>query len=172
VPRPLYRVCQFWRALTARVEPEEWRIVERLLTPEGVDLFRSMPRGDQRHSLDVLYTLQRQGHDAPELLAAALLHDVAKADGIRLWHRVAIVVAKAIRRSWLTRLAAPRLDSWRYAFFLYLHHPQRGAEQAKAVGCAPQTIELIQRHQEPVLKPARSHLDEWLIALQAADEER
>ena len=37
-----------------------------------------MSVSDQRHSLNVMRTLRRQGHTEPDLLAAALLHDVGK----------------------------------------------------------------------------------------------
>ena len=34
-------------------------------------------------------TCERAGHHDPELLVAALLHDAAKGERMRLWHRVA-----------------------------------------------------------------------------------
>lgn len=168
--RPLYRVRQFLQALTARVRPEEWEEVENLLPPQAVALFRQMPRSDQRHSLDVMHTLRARGHEARPLLTAALLHDVAKADGVRLWHRVPLVLIKAVRPAWLGRLASPRRESWRYGFYLLLTHPQRGAEWALRAGCDPQAAELICRHQDAPAKDAMSQMDIWLRALQAADE--
>lgn len=167
--RSIYRARQFLGALRAQVEPEEWRVVENRLTPEAVALFRKMPRNDQRHSLDVLYTLRSWGHDDPALFTAALLHDVAKAGGIRLWHRVLVVLIRVVGVSWLQRLASPDPRSWRYAFYLHIHHSQIGAMWAEESGCAPETAELIRRHQEPVTRPACATLDEWLIALQKAD---
>lgn len=167
--RPLYRIRQFLRALSARVRPDEWEIVERTLPSEGVALFRRMPKADQRHSLDVLYALRAQGYEEPALWAAALLHDVAKSEGVRLWHRVIMVLLRAVHRDGLARIASPNPRSWRHAFLLVLEHPQRGAEMAQATGCSPETVELIRRHQDEPSSPS-SRIEEWLRALRAADE--
>ena len=78
MPAVWYRVRQFGRALTARVSLEERALVARVLPAPAAALFYHMPRQDQRHGLDVLYGLQARGEDAPELLAAALLHDIGK----------------------------------------------------------------------------------------------
>lgn len=169
--RPLYRVRQFLRAVTARVRPEEWTLVGRTLTPEGVRLFRGMPMADQRHSLAILHTLRVQGYEDQALWAAALLHDVAKSGGVRLWHRVPVVLIRALNPRWLARLARSDPRSWRYAFILALEHPQRGAKMAQSIGCSPNTVELIRRHEEKPPAPPCSRLDEWLVALRAADDE-
>ena len=168
--RPFYRLRQFLRALAARVRPDEWKIVERTLPPEAVALFRRMPAADQRHSLDVLYALRAQGYEEPALWGAALLHDVAKAEGVGLHHRVILVLLRAVHRDWLARIASPDPRSWRYALTLVLEHPRRGAEMAQVAGCLPETVELIRRHQDEPPCPPSSRLDEWLRALRAADE--
>lgn len=165
-----YRVRQFGRALTARVHPAERALVARILPAPAAELFSRMPRQDRRHGMDVLYALRERGEDAPELLAAALLHDVAKAEGVRIWHRIVVVLLRALCPRWLHRLALPDPASWRYPFWLQLYHPQRGAEMAKAAGCPAATVELIHHHQaEGADLP--SPLDRWLAALQAVDNE-
>ncbi len=64
-------------------------------------LFAAMPVADRRHALDVVGRLIAAGHDDPDLLAAALLHDAAKGHRMRLWHRVAGVLLEAMApRSW------------------------------------------------------------------------
>jgi len=163
-------VRQFGRALTARVRPEERALVARILPAPAAELFFRMPRQDQRHGLDMVYALQKRGEDAPELLAAALLHDVAKAGGVRVWHRVIAVLLLALSPGWLHRLASPDPASWRHPFWLQLHHPQRGAELAAAAGCAAATVELIRHHQEAKARLAPP-LDRWLAALQRVDDE-
>ena len=166
-----YRVRQFGRALTARVRPEERALVARILPAPAAALFYRMPRQDQRHSLDMLYALRERGEEAPELLAAALLHDVAKAEGVRLWHRIIAVLLRALCPRWLHRLALPDPASWRYPFWLQLHHPQRGAELAEAAGCAAATVELIRYHQQVEEADLPPPLDRWLAALHAVDDE-
>ncbi len=139
-------------------------------------LFDGMPPADQRHSLKVLAALQAAGHDHPALLQAALLHDCAKREGgVRLWHRVALVLLKAFWPALAARWAAepaPARTDWRYPMWAHLHHPERGAELAAAAGCDPLAVALIRRHQEPPAAHAGDpSLDELLAALQAADDD-
>lgn len=129
-----------------------------------------MARQDQRHALDVLYALRRQGQDAPELLSAALLHDAAKSKGVRTWHRVAAVLLTKWRPQWLERLACRDTRSWRYAFWVQRHHAELSAQLAQAAGCSQGMVELIRHHHDSTaaLHPP---LQGWLRALQAADGE-
>jgi len=167
----VYRVSQFFRALVAWVPKRELGLLSEYLTPSQVELFRRMPRSDQRHGLDVFYALRRKHRHDRDLLAAALLHDVGKSGGrLRLWHRVLIVLIRAVRAPLLDRLALDEPRSWRYPFFVHQHHPELGAELAQAVGCSPATVGLIRRHQEPTASnPLRTRQDELLAALQEAD---
>lgn len=171
MPAVWYRVRQFGRALTARVSLEERALVARVLPAPAAALFYHMPRQDQRHGLDVLYGLQARGEDAPELLAAALLHDIAKAEGVRIWHRVVAVLLQALCPRWFHHLASPDPRTWGYPFWLQLHHPQRGAELAEAAGCAAATVELVRYHQEAEEASLPLPLNRWLAALQAVDDE-
>ena len=127
----------------ARVEPEERALVRRTLPPGGVALFESMPVADRRHGLDVAKVLLRGGHDDRDLLGAALLHDAAKGDRMRLWHRVAGVVLEAFAPSVLRRLADADPASWRHPFHLYLHHVPMSAEMATTAGCAERVARFI-----------------------------
>lgn len=145
----MYRVRQFFWALGARMSPAAWVEIKALLTPEQVDLFRRMPRYDQRHSLRVMHTLRAAGHRQPELLAAALLHDVAKSSGpLRLWHRVAIVLLRAVSPRWLARLSREvEPGHWRYPFCAHRKHAEIGARWAASAGCSPLAVWLIAHHQ-------------------------
>ena len=145
----MYRARQFFRALGARVEPVALAEVEALLTPPQIALFRQMPQYDQRHSLNVALTLRAAGHDRPDVLVAALLHDVAKSAGpLWLWHRVVIVLLKAFVPRWLAWLARKvKPGHWRYPFFMHRVHPQVGARWAEEAGCSSLTVWLIACHQ-------------------------
>jgi hypothetical protein len=102
-----------------------------------------MPVADRRHALDVVDRLLHAGHEDPDLLAAALLHDAAKGHRMRLWHRVAGVLMEAAAPRLLARLASPDPRSRRHPFHLYLHHASLSAEAAAGAGCSPRTIALI-----------------------------
>lgn len=106
-------------------------------------LFEAMPVADRRHALDVVARLDAAGHDDPDLLVAALLHDAAKGHRMRLWHRVAGVLLEAVAPQTLRRLAHADPRSWRHPFHLYLHHADLSAAAAAAAGCSPRTVAFI-----------------------------
>lgn len=166
-----YRVRQFIRAVNAWFRPDDPATVaaSRYLPAGAQTLFQAMPRYDRLHALGVACTLHEMGHDDPSLLAAALLHDVGKtADqegGLRLWHRVAVVLMQAFWPGLLERIGQDRPGTWRWPYYVQLHHAELGAELARQAGCSPATVELIRRHEEP---PEQVN-DTLLAALQSAD---
>jgi len=152
-----------------------WAEVETLLTAEQMLLFRRMSRYDQRHSLNVLRSLRAAGHEQPDLLVAALLHDAAKSSGpLRLWHRVVIVLLEAFAPrslAWLARKAAP--GHWRYPFYAHRVHPEIGARWAEEAGSSSLTVWLVANHQSS-LEQARvlgEQKTSLLAALRRADDD-
>jgi hypothetical protein len=150
---PLYRVWQFIQALTARrLTPAEWQEVSSLLTLPQQGLFRRMETNDQRHSLQVLRTLVKEGENRHDLLVAALLHDVGKSrHPLRLWERPVVVLARLFRPALVIRWGQSAGDhdwGWRRPFVVYEQHPAWGAQMAAAAGCSPLTVWLIRWHQE------------------------
>ena len=138
--------------------------MRRILPVGGVRLFGAMPVADRRHALDVADRLLGAGHDDPDLLGAALLHDAAKGHRMRLWHRVGGVLLEAFAPSVLRRLASPDPASWRHPFHLYLHHGPMSAALAREAGCSPRVGTLIRGE-------AASAADEQLLAaLRKADD--
>ena len=141
----------------------------RYLPPQALDLYRAMPSQDRQHASNVFRTLEQEGYDDPDLLAAALLHDVGKGvpprGGLRLWHRVAVVLMRAFWPGLLERIGQEERDGWRRPFYIQLHHPALGAELARQAGCSPITVGLIRRHEDP----PQQEDEPLLAALQAAD---
>ena len=130
----MQRVRQFVAHVRARVTPEEAALAHRVLPAPLAELFDGMPVADRRHALDVAGRLLAAGHDDPDSLAAALLHDVAKGDRMRLWHRIAGVLLQALAPGVLRRLASPEPRSWRHPFHLYLHHADLSAQLVASAG--------------------------------------
>ena len=128
----------------ARVTADEEELARGVLPPDAARLFATMPVADRRHALDVSGRLLAAGHDDPDVLCAALLHDVAKGHRMRLWHRVAGVLLEAVAPGLLRGLASTDPASWRHAFHLYLHHAELSAEMAIAAGCGPRTAAFIE----------------------------
>ena len=155
------RVGQFFRALFARVEPQEIAQVARDLTPDQFALFARMQRVDQRHSLDVWNTLRAAGHDDPLLLRAALLHDVGKAAArLSIWHRVAFVLTKRFAPDWLARLDGD-VKGWKAPFAAYARHALRSSDWAAQAGSDPRVVACIRGHHDPDEPDRRSATLRW-----------
>lgn len=169
----LYRIQQFIRAAGSWARPKEGsgEQAARYLPPEAVRLYQGMSRYDRQHARHVCLALVRQGYTEPDLLAAALLHDVGKSvvpgARLQLWHRVAVVLIQLLWPGLLGRLAKDEPGSWRQPFYVHLHHAAIGAEAAQQAGCSATTAGLIRRHEDA---PGQAQ-DPFLAALQAADGE-
>jgi hypothetical protein len=140
-------------------------------------LFARMPVDAQRHSLNVMQILRAAGYDDPDLLTAALLHDVGKvaADDagvhINLWLRGPLVLAEAFTPGMLASQAVDDPQrGWRYALHVHFAHPQIGAMWAKEVECNESACWLIAHHQDKAL-PEEGRQRSMLAQLQWADEQ-
>lgn len=172
----LYRVGQFWRGLHATVTAQERARVSQVLPPAAVALFETMPRDAQRHSLDVLATLDAAGYGERALAAAALLHDVGKIAandaGLRLglWLRGPLVLLEALAPAWSARQArADPTMGWRYLLHVHVQHPAIGAAWAEQAGCDEVCCWLIAMHQTSPEHCAPGPWRDLLAALQWAD---
>ena len=172
-----YRVGQFVQALTARVPEQEAEQAIRILTPEAQALFRRQAVQDQRHALAVYRTLCQAGRTNPQLLAAALLHDVGKAAArLPAWQRAIIVLLERFAPRLLARLGQGELpQGWRRPYVVHIQHPETGARWAQEAGCSPLTVALIRRHQDGLASGSSlagggvNEENQLLAALQAAD---
>ena len=160
----LYRSRQFFRSVGASLSAEDRAEVAQRLNAEQQRLFYAMTARDQRHCLDVFYALQRDGHQDPDLLMAALLHDVGKGP-VRLWHRVAYVLIRALSPRLLRRLASESGSGWRRALASFSEHSRRGAALVEATGAPEAVVCLVRLHSgDEIADDPRAAL------LRAADE--
>jgi hypothetical protein len=164
----LYRVRQFWQTLTHRLGPDELAEVGGALKPPLFELFCRMSPAEQYHAYAVRRTLIAQGRADPDLLTAALLHDVGKSKmPLAVWERVVIVLGFRWFKRWAMVWGRPTgtPSFWTRPFVVALHHPAWGADMVEAAGGSPLTVALIRHHQS---KSPELEL-EWLPLLQTAD---
>jgi putative nucleotidyltransferase with HDIG domain len=102
----------------------------------------AVPQGDARHAERTAEILRALGAD-PELVLAGTLHDRAKPEDTRLWHRIAAVLIDRFAPALRARFA--RGDD---TFARYLDHARRSAELARAEGRSERVVRLIARHHE------------------------
>jgi hypothetical protein len=174
--RLVYRSEQFRKYLGLRSALPDLSIARQVLTPAQMTLFLRMQAGEQAHSLELLRRLQEAGETYPDLLTAALLHDVGKTRcPLRVWERVWIVLAGKLLparfQAWAD-VSGPldRQPWWMRLSAVAVQHPTWGAELAQEAGCSLRAVSLIRRHQD------RAPLDPWdeedrlLARLQAFDD--
>jgi len=167
-----YRARQFWRALTATPVAEDLEQASQVLSPQLMALFMNQTASEQVHSLTVFFHLCDQGERSPELLSAALLHDIGKSRyPLQIWERVVAVIGQAlpIRQTIFWSQAEPR--GWERPFAVARDHARWGAEMAEAGGASPLTVELIRRHHDPLTGSSAYPADRLLGQLQIFDHQ-
>ena len=167
-----YRLWQFWRAVWSRpLSAEAYAAVTAVLTAAQLALFNRFSPNDQWHGYRVMRALQTAGHDRPDLLTAALLHDIGKTKlPISVWERSLIVLGQTFLPGKAAEWGRAEARGWRRPFVVKARHPAWGAEMAEQAGCAPLTVSLIRRHQDAPAGRPLTEEDELLQHLQWADD--
>ena len=172
ISRLTYRSRQFWNAL---LSPSK-RVPSEALLPHlnsaQLILFRRMQPAEQVHAYQIFKRLETAGQTTPDLLTAALLHDVGKIlVPLSIFDRIVIVLGSHLFRRAAQRWAEGTPHGWRLPFVVAEHHAGWGADLANQAGATALTVELIRRHHDRPVQNPDSHTEHLLAALQAADDE-
>ena len=167
--RARYRVAQFFTTCWTSLRPVDTAYAARYLDPELMRLFHRMSRAEQHHSIVVCRALRAQGHADPDLLVAALLHDVGKIQAPpRLWERVIVVLGEYFAPRWAARWSLGEPRGLRRGFVVRRMHPEWGADLVRQAGASPRAATLIREHHMSPGDDAASCIVD-LAVLQAAD---
>lgn len=170
-----YRARQFWNALQARPDLQGVEEVRRFLPAPLMALFLQMQPVEQAHSIQIFQALREQGISHPDLLTAALLHDVGKIRcPLHPWERALIVVGKKILPKQVINWGNGEPAGWRRPFVVAEQHPSWGAELVAEAGAPTLVVKLIARHQQkPICDPRQATLleDQLLSQLQVLDDQ-
>ncbi len=172
ISRLAYRSRQFWKALFVRRARIPSESLLPYLTPAQLILFRRMQPSEQGHAYQIFKHLEISGQTNPDLLAAALLHDVGKIlYPLSIFERAKSVLGKRLFRGAAQRWAAGTPHGLRRPFVVAEQHAGWGADLASRAGATYLTVELIRHHHDLHLPQAGSRTEGLLAALKAADNE-
>lgn len=145
--RVCYRVVQFFQTLWAVFLPVDRAYAAQKLTPALLTLFETLSHAEQQHGVALCKSLEAQGAASPDLLVAALLHDVGKTVAPpHLWERVWVVLAEHYAPRLASRLSQGAPHGFRRGFVTRRMHSQWGAGLVEKAGAAPRVVALIRNH--------------------------
>jgi len=167
----IYRIWQFWKSLQGSPRVEEWSRINTILSPGELVLFEQLPVPDQNHSLRVLGTLEAEGENNPDLLKAALLHDLGKIKyPLKRWERVFAVLTSGLFPRSYKRWGSGNPTGLKRPLVIIQGHPDWGAELAESAGSSPRVVWLILNHENQTPPVPNSENDLILLkTLQNAD---
>jgi putative nucleotidyltransferase with HDIG domain len=155
-----HRIRQF-RDAGKRPSEADFELAHEHLGATLFELFRGQHPRDIVHSAGAARWLLERGHTNPDLIAAALLHDVGKGHQRRM-DRVAYVLASYVRVTKFVGSAESRF-ALRSAVFRSDSHGERGAEMLGRAGAHEAVVTLTRLHHMP------QRADPVLALLQQAD---
>jgi hypothetical protein len=176
--RIIYRVRQFWRMVFEKPDGSEIKLVQAILSSEQVVLFMQMQPGEKNHALTMYQRLVEQDENNPDLLVAALLHDVGKTKyTMNPVERTMVVLARAIIPGLARKWGRPpsmvwdKLPGWRKSFIIAEQHAAWGAELAHNTGVSALTETLIYKHHHQNAQTPGDEENNLLYKLWVVDNE-
>jgi putative nucleotidyltransferase with HDIG domain len=148
-------VRRFFEVLAARrPTPAEQLEAAALLRPAEAALFWDQPVADQRHGLESARTVAARLPDRPDLIRAALLHDVGKRHA-----RLGVVGRSVASALELAHLPAPG------RFHRYLAHGPLGAAELERAGAEEIVVAFAAAHHDR--RPPQIDPVDWQILADA-----
>ncbi|MEX1158725.1 MAG: hypothetical protein WEC79_07345 [Thermomicrobiales bacterium] len=145
----LWRLRQFGHMMRSRPDAAVDAELLRLLDCDAQwFLLARLSPFDRAHHLRVHTVVVESGYDDPDLLRAALLHDIGKADDrgrVNAVHRAAHVLLERLSPTLLTRVIGSG-DGFRHGLWLSVLHPALGASLASEAGASARCCALIASH--------------------------
>ena len=159
---------QFFRALFAKITPEDRQYISLYLNAEEQKLFFAMSTIDQFHCLNVAYTIgkfiieDKKNIDRKFLIRCALLHDIGRVDGdLNIFQKVFVVLVMKFAPNFAIKLER----QGNHAIYIYNHHAEIGARKLQKINLFREA-KIIAKHHSP---PSSEDPDE-LKLLRLADE--
>ena len=128
--------------------------VDRYLRPPEADSYRAQTAADQRHGLESALHVESRRPDRPDLVRAALLHDIGK-------HTARLGPLSRTLASIAIRLGASVGGRWG----AYRDHGPIGAELLESLG-AEELVVVFARHHHSA-RPTQIPVDEWELLVDA-----
>jgi hypothetical protein len=169
--RLAYRARQFWNAaLRPEIQVTNEAVLPYLSSAQ-LTLFRQLQPSEQVHAYKVLSHLVKSGQADPDLLKAALLHDVGKIlSPLSIFDRVIIVMGRYLFPKAARRWGDGTPHGLRRPFVVSACHAEWGADLIEHAGTSSLTVELVRFHQNLSNPNPVSHNEQLLALLQAADD--
>ncbi|MBN2043836.1 MAG: hypothetical protein JW757_02350 [Anaerolineales bacterium] len=145
--KALYRLDQFRRAHLDKPTEAEFSRAGEILSPQLFELFSQMMPFEQAHAIRVMDRLVSAGYQEPDLLAAALLHDLGKVNyQLRPWERGLAVLAKRFFPNLYHQWSTASPAGIRAGMVVAARHAEWGAAMVEAAGANPRVVWLIANH--------------------------
>lgn len=171
-----YRIKQFVAGVMAQgPDREESMRIEKILPLKARELFYGMNRGDQRHSLKVMYTAEAlwdSSQDNEEkrdlLLRCCLLHDIGRGKQMGPIRKTCAVILDKIHPIWSRRYG--RCDSQSYIrglLYRYYHHGELSGEMLMDIGMVSEAKVAARHHKKSAAGLTDGEAQVWKILRQA-----
>lgn len=143
------RINQFKKGLFASLGKSDYTFLADYLTRSELDIFKALPRFDQRHSIDVATDLYDKDLDM-DLVRAGLLHDIGKSGcpELSLLRRSLCVVIEYSSGDWAAKKASRQGTRLERALFVHINHAEIGADILEELDCTEKNIIWLVRHHD------------------------